>query len=459
MEISNSESGMSVALQGGTLLDGTGKAPLPDSVVLINGQKIVAVGRKGEIENPKARKVIDVTGKFILPGLIDLHVHYFDWMGELFLAHGITTVKDVGNDIDWISTISAEIEKGKVRAPRIFYAGNGLDEPPPAWGSHVAVSSPEMAKRAVELLFSKGVSAIKVREKITPHLLAVIVEEAHRLSLPVTGHVRRTDAREAALAGIDGLEHLSGVVQALANCPKEKAAGEGERQSVISELKAYRLIQPSQAEELIKLLVKRNVALVPTLSTWWRFATDRCHHFAREDAKYAENEALAYVPQEVRKQWASSAFYELGNVEELQQIRSGYQNVQNLITNHYRAGGEVLAGSDTFIWVPGLSLHRELALLGDAGLTPLEIISIATRDNAEFLGKGAEIGTITPGKLADILVVSADPLEDISNTQQVALVIKGGQIVDTNYHADYSVPIPRPLGKRPGWLEKKMNSA
>ena len=451
---SDSESEQTIALVGGTLIDGGSEAPTRKAAILIRGNKIVAVGSKSDIRYGETTKVIDVTGKYVLPGLIDIHVHYFDWMGELFLAHGVTTVKDLGNDIEWIKTVSAEAESGRVRGPRIFYVGNGLDAPPPVRETHVGLDSPEMAKRAVAVLHGEGASAINVREKITPELLGVIIDEAHKFGLPVTGHIKCTDAREAALAGIDGLEHLSGFAQAIANCARQARPGEDERQILISDLKAYSFIDLAKAGKLIELLVSRKVALVPTMPIWWRMASDRRDHFAHEDAQYATNQALAYVPEGVRKQWASSAFYELDDADDLAQIRSGYEKLQRLIVSHHHAGGRVLAGSDTFLSVPGLSLHRELALLCDAGFTPLQAISIATRDNAEFLGKGAELGTISPGKLADILVVSANPLVDICNTQQVALVIKDGQIVDTSYHANYAIPTPKPTLKRPLWLEK-----
>ena len=158
--------------------------------------------------------VIDATGRFALPGLIDVHVHYFDWMGELFLAHGVTAVKDVGNDVEWIATASDEVASGAARGPRIFYTGNGLDVPPPRRDHFIGLEDAEMARQVVPLLAEKGAIAMKVRELLPVELLGPIVDEAHRLGLKVTGHLRATDARQAALAGIDGLEHASGLVQA-----------------------------------------------------------------------------------------------------------------------------------------------------------------------------------------------------------------------------------------------------
>ena len=137
-----------IAIVGGTLIDGNGGPPLQDSVLLIKGNRIVRVGSKGKVKFPRSVETIDATGKYILPGLIDIHVHYNDWMGELYLAHGVTTVKDVGNYVEWISTVSAEVEQGKIRGPRIFYTGNGLDAPPPGRDHFIGLESPEMAKRA-----------------------------------------------------------------------------------------------------------------------------------------------------------------------------------------------------------------------------------------------------------------------------------------------------------------------
>lgn len=447
-----------IVLIGGTVIDGNGRAPIPDAVVLIRGNRIINVGSRSRLKYPKSAKIIDTTGKYLLPGFIDIHVHYFDWMGELFLAHGVTTVKDVGNYVEWISVVSAEVEQGKVRGPRIFYAGNGLDTPPPKREHFIGLESPQMARRVVELLHQRGASAVKVREKVTPEILRAITEKAHELNISVTGHIRRVDAYEAARAGIDGLEHASGIVQATADRSAriDLDTINDDYQRYVAERKSYSLINQDKARELVKFLASKNVALIPTMAGWWRMATERRDDFAREDAEYAMNPALAYVPEATRKIWATSFLYKLNDAEDLAQVRLGYKNVQDVLKQHSQAGGKVLAGSDTFISIPGLSLQRELVFLVDAGFTPLQAISMATRDNAQFLGQGKELGTITRGKLADILVVSANPLDDIRHTQRVDMVFKGGRVVDITYHADYSVPTPRPQLTRPLWIEKQL---
>jgi imidazolonepropionase-like amidohydrolase len=456
-QASNFSSAPFTVLLGGTLIDGNGNVPLRDACVVIREDRIVEVGSRTEIQPPENAKVIDVTGKFIIPGLIDIHVHYHDWMGELFLTHGVTTVKDMGNDIEWISRISSEVEEGKVRGPRIVYVGNALDASPPAMEHHIGLDDHSLAVRAVELLHSRGASAIKVREKITPELLRIVTDKAHQLGLPVTGHLMRTDAREAALAGIDGLEHATGIVQAIAGRPRQAEPGENPVQRFILDFEAYSRLRLEKIEEVVEFLASHKVALIPTMADLSRLVREHGDDFAVEDAEYAGNPLLAYVPQGVRKMWATSYFFKLKDGDGLERAHSGYKKQQELLLLHYKAGGKVLAGTDTFFSVPGLTLQRELSVLVEAGFSPLQAISVATRDNAQFLGRGSELGTIMPGKAADIIVVTADPLDDIRNLRRLSLIMKDGQVIDPNYHADYSTPTPKPKLTRPLWLEQQLH--
>lgn len=440
-----------LALIGGTLIDGNGGAPLRDAIVLINGDRIIEVGDRSRVVVPPGAKVIETTGKYILPGLIDAHVHYESWMGELFLAHGVTTVKDLGNDVAWIASVSDAINDGITRGPRVFYVGNALDAPPPSRDHHVGIDNRETARRAVKILHGRGALAIKVREKITPELLEAVVEEAHALGIPVTGHLARTNAREAALAGIDGLEHCSGVVEATSPHLHRPEPGLDEMRRHIAGLKAFSLIDQGKTEELARLLVEERVALIPTMSNWWRMASERRGQFGSEDAEYARRSDLAYIPDHIRQFLATSAVFDIEDAQDLAEIKSGFEQLTSLLRLHYRLGGKIQAGSDTLLSVPGLSLQRELIMLVDAGFTPMEAITIGTRDNARFLGKGEDLGAISPGKLADIIVVAADPLRDISNLRQIETVIKGGQVM---YHTDYS-PTPKPK-TRPLWIELQL---
>ena len=449
------------ALVGATIVDGRGGDPIVDGTVLIDDDRITAVGPRSAVAVPASAEVVDVSGAYVLPGLIDIHVHYFEWMGELFLAHGVTTVKDVGNDVEWIATARDEVERGVATGPRIYYTGNGLDVPPPRRDHFIGIEGDEMARRVVRLLKEHGAIAIKVREMLPVELLRPIVEEAHLLGLPVTGHLRgQMDAREAAEAGIDGLEHASGIVQATIDTWITLDLDALEAADVyakyVAERKAYGLINEARAEVLIELLAARGVALIPTMSGWWRMATSRRDDFADEDARYADDPLLAYVPEEARSIWRTSKLYHIDDPDDLSQLHVGYGKMQRLLQHHRRAGGRLLAGSDTYLSIPGLSLQRELLFLVDAGFTPMEAISMATHENAAFMGLDDELGAIEVGKLADLVVLDADPVAAIENIGRVAMVVKGGRVVDTTYHADYAVPTPRPAMTRPLWVERRL---
>jgi imidazolonepropionase-like amidohydrolase len=287
-----------------------------------------------------------------------------------------------------------------------------------------------------------------------------VVEAAHLLGLPVTGHLRATDAGVAMEAGIDGLEHASGIVQATLEPWLRIDLDTLETQDIyakyVAERMAYSLIHEPRARELMRRLAGRDVALIPTMSGWWRMASRRRDDFAAEDATYADAADLTYVPDAARSIWSDSALYRIEDPDHLARLRDGYSRIQELLREHHDAGGRLLAGSDTFLSIPGLSLQRELLLLVDLGYTPLEVVTMATGANAAFLGVADDLGTVAPGKLADLVVLAADPLERIEHIARIAMVVVGGAFVDRRYHADYAVPTPRPVMQRPLWVERRL---
>jgi predicted amidohydrolase YtcJ len=206
----------------------------------------------------------------------------------------------------------------------------------------------------------------------------------------------------------------------------------------------------------MRRLAERDVALIPTMSGWWRMASRRRDDFAAEDATYADAADLTYVPDAARSIWSDSALYRIEDPDHLARLRDGYSRIQELLREHHDAGGRLLAGSDTFLSIPGLSLQRELLLLVDLGYTPLEVVTMATGANAAFLGVADDLGTVAPGKLADLVVLAADPLERIEHIARIAMVVVGGAFVDRRYHADYAVPTPRPVMQRPLWVERRL---
>lgn len=444
-------------IEGGTLIDGTSGPILENAVVVVRGNKIEAVGKKVAVRFPKNAQVISAKGKFILPGLIDGHVHYAEWHGELDLVHGVTTVKDTGNPVEWLEALSHAINEGRVIGPRLFYTGNSLTSPPAIKDHHIGLESPEMGRRAVRILKEHGAIAIKVHQQITPELLRALADEAHTLGMPVTGHLRRIGAREAALAGLDGLEHSTGIPRSTGPHPEWLKTDDPENDlaGYYDDLYEAAEMQEEKFQPLIRLLVERNVAIQPTMITWFRVASDHRPDYARQDAEYSKIETLGYVPPGVKQLWQTSSIYEPKSPSDLERFRLGYAKMSRFLKRFHDAGGVLLAGSAASVMVPGLSLHREMELMVELGLSPREVIDIATRRNAEFLRKDKELGTIAVGKLADIIIVEQNPLKDINHIERIALVMKDGHVVDRTYHADYAMPIPRPKLVRPVWLERQ----
>lgn len=449
--------GKVTVIRGATVIDCTGGAPLNDAVVVIEGDKIRAVGSNRNVRLPRGARVIDASGKYVLPGLIDMHVHYREWHGELFLAHGVTAVKDLGNPIEWISEVSKMQSEGRLRAPKIFYVGNNLDASPPEGDHHVGISSERDAERLVSLLNKFGVAAIKVRHKTKPETLRWVTRAAHAYGLPVTGHLSATNAMQAASAGIDGLEHASGVAQAAAQSPDQIGVSAKGIRVFLDDLGGFARMTEEGEAALIKLLVEKRVTLIPTLGVRERAVLHDHKPAVAEDDRYARNPALAYVPQQVRKDWSDPVVDRMirqsFTAEEMQTMRDGCRRLERFIVRFRRAGGVVVAGSDNLNGVPGLTFHREIESLLLAGFTTMEALLAATRDAAMFL-KRSDLGTIEAGKAADVLILGGNPLDDIRNLRKIEKVFQNGREIEVGYHADYTLAPPRPELVRPLFLER-----
>lgn len=459
MSPSGSVQQATIVIEGGTLIDGRGGPPIPNAVVVVRGDRIAAVGKRGAVRYPKDAKIIRADGKFILPGLIDIHVHYAEWQGELFLVHGVTTVKDTGNPVEWLSALNGAIIDGRTAGPRLYYTGNSLtSRAAPTKDHHLGLKDPEMARRAIGILRREGAVAGKVHQQITPELLRAVADESHRLGMLVTGHLRRIGAREAALAGIDGLEHSSGIPRSTGPNPDLLKTDDPENDLVgyYDDLHEAAEMREEKFAPLVKLLVEKRVAIIPTLITWFRVASDHRAVYARDDARYATEPGLGYVPAGIRDLWKTSALYEPPNADEDARFRIAYAKMSRFLKLFHEAGGRLYAGSAQTVAVPGRSLHHELEMMVELGLTPREAIETATRRNAEFLRQDKDLGTIAVRKFADIIVLDRDPLADITNIKSISVVMKGGDVVDAGFHADYPMPVPRPKVTRPTWLEQQV---
>jgi hypothetical protein len=451
------------AIKGGTVIDCTGGPPTSDGAVVIEGERIRAAGPADNVDVPTGARIVDASGKYLLPGLIDMHVHYRSWQGELFLAAGVTTIKDLGNPVEWISKLARMQEAGTLRGPRIFYVGNNIDSAPPSVDHAMTVANDAEADRAVRGLHRLGVVAIKVRQNLTPALLRTVTVSAQSLGLSVSGHLGRMTGVEAARAGIDGLEHATGVALAVADDPDDLNTGAKGIHAYLEDLRGFALMDrgkgDSKEAELIQLLIERDVKVIATISIRRPAVGYGDAAGAFDNSRFATDPALGYIPEAIRKAWVEGSLDKriqaAFSTEELALMKDGYRRLERFIRRFHNAGGVVIAGTDTLNDPAGATLQRELRCLVEAGLKPMDALITATRDAARFLGQNG-LGTIEPGKTADLVILGGNPLDDIGNLAKVERVYQAGREVDTRFHADYCLPEDRPTLARPLWIEREI---
>lgn len=416
-----------LVLEGGTLIDGTGRPPVADAVVVVEGTRITAVGTRGRVAYPSNATVIRVDGRTILPGLIDGHVHLQDWEVPMFLPFGVTTIADIHNDTAWSIQQRDALKRGDIKGPRLFVSGarvSGPLAPPTTDGGYVRDAAE--ARAYVRTLKAAGVDHVKVDLTITDEQLRAVIDECKAQGLPLLGHTR--NIRTAVEMGFTHMEHTDTMARALLADAKQDAP-----RGVAPES----LIDPKTFPPLIAFLVQHKVVVNPTLFLIWGGGTERWRDWTRDGAALAANPALAFVPAEVRAAW---------NRQPRQ--RAGYGNTAEFLRMYSEAGGKILAATDAVCGgcsqiVPGLSLHYEMQMLTDMGIPPMKAIQGATLWSAEVIGQQKDLGSVEVGKLADFTIVEGNPLADISATRNVRLVIKDGAVANTAYDPTWTNPIPR----------------
>lgn len=459
-----------LVLEGATLISPEQKEPLPDSAIVVSGNRIQAVGKVGSVSYPEGAHILKLAGKYVIPGFIDSHVHLQEWSMELFLANGITSILEQSST-PWVYAVRDGVAAGKIRGPRIFVSNSRLHGGPQGyaglgyidlWGNGIAydgitpedlqevramdtargesyIDSPEKGREVVKKLLARHADAIKVHHNLDRETLKAIIEEAHRGGVPVVGH--RLNAREIAELGMDFIEHTSPVAFAtITDKEKLREIKEGKI------LDPHYLMDPAAFPAVIDALVKKNVYFNPTLSGGWRAANGRQKEYEKRVTEYFSQPGLKYVPPElVQKYMNDFDMLDRLTPEQAQRMRDGYKKVVLFMNGFVKAGGKLLAGSDpNNTGVPGLGIHQEMELMVDAGISPMEAFKSATIYEAQLMHKEKDLGTVEAGKLADLVVLGGNPLEKIENTQKVETVIIDGKIVDTSFHPDYKMSIPNP---------------
>jgi len=397
-QLSQPRSDHLVAIIGVTLIDGMGGPTVPDAVVLVRGDRIVAVGKRNLVRIPAGAEVFDAKGLTLLPGLIDSHFHIDGDNGlpALYLTHGITSLRDPGQ---WTEAYDSA-RKRSDPVPRLFLCGPHLDSPPPAYpkDSYI-VRDAEETRLAVNRFADEGASAIKVYFRLPLALIRVAIETAHARGLPVTSHLEIVDATDVIRAGIDGVEHATSFGTAL--LPLREA--EKYRQAVLADNNARREgryevwnaidLDSPRARSLFELIVERGVVVSPTLAVFERQPGDK-------------DTTAMHV--------------------------HAFKQMEAFVGRAFRTGAHVVVGSHSD--VPhaerGWAYQREMELLVESGLTPMQVILAGTMENARFFRIADRLGSVQAGKLADLVLVEGDPLKNISDMRRVRRVMLNGQWIN-----------------------------
>ncbi|HET9530633.1 MAG TPA: amidohydrolase family protein [Blastocatellia bacterium] len=433
-----------LALTHVTVIDGTGAPPQSDMNVIIAEGRIAEIGKAARLGVPAGARVIDGTSKFLIPGLWDMHAHtsYKEFL-TLFIANGITGVRDMGgspSEFESLQQWRKLIADGVLSGPRIKAAGIHVDGPGAiSRPESINVESAEDARRAVQTLKERGADFVKVYTMLSRQAFLSLAAEAQREGLPIAGHVpAAVSAAEASDAGQKSMEHLFGVLYACspreAQLRQEAAAAVAKsgiavfvREEILAQIKSLDSYDPKKAEALFARFARNGTRQVPTLVGWRSLAA------SNEDSAESDPR-LRYIPSERKQSWLkqSEALIKSLGPEFHSKRNRLLEKQYEIVRAMHRAGVEIMAGTDTaalYIY-PGFSLHDELALLVRAGLTPMEALQSATRIPAKHLGLLDSLGTIEKGKIADLVLLEASPIENIGNTRKITAVITGGRLID-----------------------------
>jgi hypothetical protein len=427
-----------------TVIDTTGGPEQTDMTVVVTGERITAVNKSGKTAVPKNAQVIESRGKFLIPGLWDMHVHLMgkkDVLFPLFIANGVTGVRDMGIPWEQLTQVQQwrkEIAARTLVGPRVLTPGPILTGPRPprtVWPGSIPISDAQSAREAVDRLLNAGVDFIKVHNAVPRDAYFAVSEEANKRKVPFVGHVPDyITAAEASAAHQKSIEHLTGILVACSTSQQELRQKLTDVMPTADLLTTYRSRRRIEAESLATFSEDKAAALFRLFSkngTWQVPTLVNLRQSAFPDREYPEEEMLSrYVPQPLRERTRDikTAILKQLTPEDFAIGIPLFNKQLEVVTAMKQAGVQLLAGTDMVLY-PGFSLHEELRLLVRAGLTPMEALQAATRSPAEYFGMLESLGTVQKGKLADLVLLNADPLQDISNTRKIEAVVVSGTIV------------------------------
>ena len=419
-----------LALTNVTVIDVGGGASQRGMTVVIEGERIAAV----EQTVPEKARVVDATGKFLIPGLWDMHAHWgpgYGWMPAsylpLFTANGVTGIRLMAGHPVYLQW-RGQVAEGTLAGPRMVLAGAIVDGPKPFWRDSIATSTTDDGRQAVQRTQQDGYDFVKVYSSLSREVFFALADEAKKRRIPFAGHVPdRVRVEEASDAGQKSIEHLTGLLLAVSSQETELRREFGAAMKLPATERAARLrslgvrvLESQDAAKAAALFAK-----LKANGTWQVPTFPVLRLLEPEDAT---DPRLKYMPAPMRAGWARRAT-EQRAPEEIAHQRNVFQRRLELVGEMHRAGVGILAGSDSQnpYSFPGFSLHDDLEWLVKAGLSPLAALQAATRNPAAYLERLQDFGAVEKAKMADLVLLDADPLQDIRNARRIAAVVSGGR--------------------------------
>lgn len=409
-----------LAVSGVSIVDTTGGPIQPDMTVLVHGERITAIGRRMVVSVPKNAAVIDGKGKFLIPGLWDMHVHVTttsDLAAPLMVSLGVTGARDMGGDLAIVDWLRERINTRAIRGPQLFRPGPFVDSRKAGTPNRLEISTPDDARQAVHFLQERGVDFVKVHNGAPKAAYFALLEEAQKLGIPVAGHLPLdVDPLEAINQGHASLEHIVCLVEG----PVTQMMKEGKTQD-----QAFAAIKDADLRILAKRMVARRTWFDPTLVAYYK-RSYQWEPAIKDDANHL------YAAGMLKQAWRAGR--ELPDRPDIRsRLAAGWKQFVHMARIMREEGVPFLVGTDAgakFV-VPGFDVHEELRILTDeVGLTPLQALQAATINPARSLGKDRELGTIERGKIADMVLLDGNPLTMITNTRLIAAVILRGMVMN-----------------------------
>ncbi len=410
------------AIVGATLIDGSGSSPLADSVVLFQGERITAVGERAKVTIPPNTHVVDGHDKWLIPGLIDMHVHLDEVITpEMFARFGVTSVRDMGSRLVTIQRWRSMRSHGK-QVPHVYWMGRNIDEGKPSWWGAVAVKNAHEVPALIDDMARQGVDGVKVYVNAGPNVTAAVIREAHLRGWPVSAHLNNTMPSQAAEMGIDNLEHVSQLfieLKTKSSSTTDSGYGSGFEGVPNVDLAGHK------TRHLISELVRHKVAITPTL-------TASILPVLGERGTAPLYTGWSPVPAEWKREWARPYWSFLTPIawdaKRYKTAEMAGKKYREMVGMLYRSGVPLIAGTDTPApWVlPGAGLLVELQLMVGAGVPAAEVLHAATGRAADVLHRADDVGEVVPGRIADIVLLAADPLKDIRNLRKIDAVYMNG---------------------------------